>query len=355
MYIAIDIGSGLTKVVHNDGEFYFPSAGGVLKSADHFEYGIQDHEIIHHAKKIYAVGNAAYSSLAPEHREQGYSKHYWDKDIQLVYLYSAIAKIHPNGFEGTIALFTGLPISIFTEAQKPYLDKLIGEHHFTNKAGDAYSVIFAPQTTKIAPQAAGLHFATLAANPRSGIEKLKVGYIDPGTYTTGFAIVENNTYVHRLSYGENVGLEKLAKRMKVYFKEQHNWEPQSIEQILKALRDGYLDIYNADGSKTKIDMREVARLFVPSIYTETFKNIVQKWDGARDTAVYVSSGGGEYIIDEVRKHIPHAQLMHIKKNKKGDLSVNDDAFFDVARGYAVFAKNLVKLLPASQQNIVKIG
>jgi hypothetical protein len=354
MYLAIDIGSGLTKVIHSGGEYYFPSVGGVCNDDKNFEYGVKNHEVIFWNNKRYVVGDCAYSMLDPEHRQTGYAKSYYDKDIQLIYLFSSIARIHKDGYDGPMSLVTGLPISVFGEGHERFLSKIIGTHHFSNKNGTKYCVTFHPQTTKVLPQAVGLHFSHLSANPKSGLDIGKYGYIDPGTFTSAYCTIEDNRYIHRLSGGATVGLEKLAKKIKPYFIEQHQWEPKNIEQILKALRVGFIDIYSKSGVKSRLDMREITKLFVPSVYGAMIEEMVNKWDGARDMMVFASSGGGEYVLEEIQKHIPHAQLMHVKKGRKGDLLVNESAFMDVCRGYAVFAKNLDKAMATTENKIVNI-
>jgi hypothetical protein len=352
MFIAIDIGSGLTKVVTERTAFTFPSAGAVCKDDKVFDDDVLAHEVIFWQNKRYVVGHYAYAMLKPEDRENAFSKSYYLKDIQKIFLYSAIAQVYPDGFVGSLALATGLPISVFSEGQKAFTEALVGTHVFTNKDNVHYEVTFHDASTKVLPQAVGLHFANIAKHPKAGHNKAKVGYLDPGTYTFGFSCIEDNRYIHRDSGGFQVGLEKLAKKMIPVLKSQHGWEPRHIEDVLRALRIGKIDIFDRSGQQTVIDMKTVAEICVPEVYGKALHDIANTWD-AQNMRVFVSSGGGEYILKACHQYFPQAKLMHPSTKKVSDF--NQDAILDVVNGYAVFANNLVKHIPEQHDKIVKIG
>ena len=352
MYLAIDIGSGLTKVIHENGQFMFPSAGAVCANDKVFDDGVKPHEVIYWKDKRYVVGQYAYSMLKPEEREFGFSKTYYQRNIQKIYLFSAIAKIYPEGFEGSLALVTGLPVSVFADGQQIYTEALVGTHSFNNKDGAQYKVTFHKEATKVVPQATGLHFANLADAPRAGHDKVRVGYLDPGTYTFGYSCIEENRYIHRDSGGFEVGLEKLANAMLPLLKDLHGWEPRHIEDVLRALRLGKVEMFDHHGQSRIIDMVAVAEVAVPKVYGEAFEQIAKTWD-VQNMRVFISSGGGEYLFKTAQRYFPQIKLMH--PNKKKGTHFNEDAIMDVCVGYAAFCKNLAKHLPTDAiENIVNL-
>jgi replicative superfamily II helicase len=136
------------------------------------------------------------------------------------------------------------------------------------------------------------------------------------------------------SSGEDVGLYKLAKAMKPILEEQYSWTPDDNE-LLASLRKGVV-LMHGDKPET-IDLREIAQICVPKVYAKLFDSIEAYWGNARSMHVLISSGGGHYILDHLKKRFPHAALLNKPKRGKEKEALND-AIFDVVDGYAIYGK-----------------
>lgn len=332
-FVAIDIGSGLTKFSDGSKHDSFPSIVGSYDNQNDFSYDIKPYHEIKTDGKTWLTGPVAASYIKEGHRSVT-TKATWCEDrAQIILFYSVFAKLHPDGYVGTVSVVTGLPIARFATLQHTHKKMFVGTHSFsTSKA--KYELTIDENSIDVLPQAIGLHFSNIANNRDIKWGEHIVGYVDPGSHTTGWACVDNGAYMNVKSSGEDVGLIKLAKAMKPILEEQYAWFPDDNE-LLASLRKGVV-MMHGDKPET-IDLREVAQICVPKVYAKVFDSIEEYWGNARSMHVLVSSGGGHYILDHLKKRFAHATLLHKPKRGK-EKEAFSDAVFDVVDGYAIYGK-----------------
>jgi len=338
-YIAIDVGSGLVKFANKENRSMFPSLVGKINKEDSFKHGLEDHQQIQIADKgtLWMTGSAAEGFVNEKDRTQSTKSSWSETDGHIILVYSAIALLYPNGFSGKMSIVTGLPMKKYKSEVKSFSKRLLGNHSFST-VSQKYEIEFTEKQTIVIPQVVGLHFSNMLKNAKAqNWQQIKVAYIDPGTQTTGWAVMDEGIFNNLLSDGENIGLIKLATEIKKYLKVKHNFIPTDNVVILKALTKGYINIWE-NNKQVKIDLVDVAQQFVPEVYESVIKQIMAMWNDAKDMHVVVSSGGGQYLIDTIQKHIPHAVLLNKVKPKKGTTETNE-AIFDVVEGYSVYAEN----------------
>jgi hypothetical protein len=335
-YVSIDVGSGLTKFANKEQRSLFPSLVGKCSEKDSFKLGVNEHQLLDIDGQFWMTGTAAQGYIEKTDLVVSTKKSWSETKGHLILIYSAIAYLHPSGFKGKMKIVTGLPIKKYVSEVENFKNKLIGIHKFKTSNFE-YEVEFLKNTTIVIPQVVGLHFSNCLKNEKGDWHNKKVSYIDPGTETIGYAVMDEGIFQSVLSDGDNVGLAKLAIKIKGYLKSEHKWEAESDTVILKALTNGYIEIF--EGNKpSKLNLIEIAQQFVPEVYKEPINNIMKKWNDAKDMHVVVSSGGGKYIIDAIKRRIPHATLL----NK--DIKSNDkyEAIFDVVEGYSVYAESVLE-------------
>ena len=209
-FLAIDIGSGLTKFTDGIKHEYFPSIVGKHNNNQEFGLGIEEHEIINVDNERWLVGETAKHYIEPG-KLQVTTKSSWHKDPgQIILMYSAIAKLYPDGLTGNVALVSGLPTSRFAEKQKETINNLKGEHQFSTPNAH-YQFTINDDHIAVLPQSIGLHFSNLIVNKNENWNDINVGYIDGGTFTTGYALIEEGKFNNLLSGGADIGMSKLAK------------------------------------------------------------------------------------------------------------------------------------------------
>jgi hypothetical protein len=332
-FVAIDIGSGLTKFSDGSAHHSFPSIVGSYNNHNDFSYDIKPYHEIHSDGKTWLTGPVALSYVKESQRSVT-TKATWCEDrAQLILFYSVFANLHPDGYKGQVNVVSGLPMARFASHQKTHKKMFVGTHVFsTSKA--KYELIIDDNNIEVLPQCIGLHFSNISNNREVKWGEHIVGYIDPGTHTTDFACVDNGAYMNVKSSGEDVGLYKLAKAMKPILEEQYSWTPDDNE-LLASLRKGVV-LMHGDKPET-IDLREIAQICVPKVYAKLFDSIEAYWGNARSMHVLISSGGGHYILDHLKKRFPHAALLNKPKRGKEKEALND-AIFDVVDGYAIYGK-----------------
>lgn len=332
-FVAIDIGSGLTKFSDGNNHHAFPSIVGSYDNNSDFSYDIKPYHEIKTDGKTWLTGPVA-ASYIKEGQRSVTTKATWCEDrAQLILFYSVFANLYPDGYTGQVNVVSGLPMARFASHQKIHKSMFVGKHLFsTSKAN--YELTIDDSTIDVLPQAIGLHFSNIANNREVKWAEHIVSYVDAGTHTTGFACVDNGAYMNIKSHGEDVGLIKLAKAMKPILAEQYNWSPDDNE-LLASLRKGQV-LMHGDKPET-IDLREVAQICVPKVYAKVFDSIEEYWGNGRSMHILVSSGGGHYILDHLRKRFPHAALLNKPKRGKEKEALSD-AVFDVVNGYAIYGR-----------------
>lgn len=341
-YIAIDIGSGLCKFTNKSQKYIFPSLVGKCNTDDSFKLGLEDHQIIQLNNLFWMTGKAAEGYLGSNELQTSTKNTWAETQGYLILLYSAIAKLYPNGYKGKLSIVTGLPIKTYVSNVKEFKSKLIKTHKF-NTIKNKYEIEFTEEKTIVIPQVIGLHFSNMIKHPKENWNNMKIGYIDPGTHTIGWACMEDGVFMNILSSGDNTGLSKLAPEIKKYLFDKFNWIPKNNIQILKAFLKGYIELYE-NGKIIKIDLIDVAQQYIPKIYKPTITKILDDWSNAKDMRVIVSSGGGKYLINTIQKHIPHAIMLNketkpTKTNKAiKTIDIHEDVF-DVMEGYAIYAES----------------
>lgn len=335
-FLALDVGSGLTKFCTTKSECGdIESAVGTVTDENAFIMGVPDYMQIQVGQKSYLTAIGALNNLDESKRVMT-TKALWCEDRnQLILFYSVLAKLYPNGFSGELQLVVGLPVSKYAKHHKAHKAMFVGQHKFKTPSAD-YDVSVSDHYCAVLPQVIGLHFTNLSISKDKSVEEGHVGYIDPGTHSCGIACVTDGTYnslrsADDKSKGADAGLHKLANAIKDELKTQFDYEGEQSE-ILKGLRKGFIQLHGE--KQSKINLKDVAERHVHRVYGGVIEEMITKWKGGRTMSVYVSSGGGEYIIDYVKKSFPHATLMR-KTNRTGS---NTDPIYDVVKGYAIFGR-----------------
>ncbi|MGY0314414.1 ParM/StbA family protein (plasmid) [Alteromonas macleodii] len=335
-FLALDVGSGLTKYLAGKDQCgVIESAVGAVSDENAFIMGVPDHLQIQVGNKNYLTGIGALNNL-DESKRVVTTKALWCEDRnQLILFYSVVAKLFPNGFDGEMQLVVGLPVSKFTKHHKVHKAMFVGKHSFKTPHAQ-YTLSIEDSQCAVLPQVVGLHFTNMAISRDKKIDDSHVGYIDPGTHSCGVACITDGTYnslrsANEKSKGADAGLHKLAMCIKDELKTAYDYDAEQIE-ILKAFRKGYIQLHGE--KQTKINLKDVTERHVHRVYSGVIEEMMEKWKGGKTMTVHVSSGGGEYLIDYVKKFFPHATLMR----KSSKTSSTPDPIYDVVKGYAIFGK-----------------
>jgi hypothetical protein len=238
-------------------------------------------------------------------------------------MYSGMARLLPPDFSGRVALCTGLPIMYFNAAREALAERLTGEHKF-RVGGVNYRVVIRRPNLFIVPQVLGLYFWALEKLP--GVGGRKAGFIDVGTFTTGWAMVERLDVLQWATGGAPIGVSKVREALGKHLGLVYDWIPQRAG-LEAALRTGQVPV----GSGTEsVDgfLREAARQTGEPLRRE----LRDCWGLAKDAAIYVGGGGARLFYPSICAIYPHAQCL-----------TADDPIFTVASGYARWMEHRLRL------------
>ena len=240
MLIAIDIGSGLSKGVFDGCEIKIPSLVGKCSDFNPFmDKGNSFEKVIYKGETFY-TGETALTTIKDVDRFKTTTSLWYKSCGNLILHLSLIASAYPQGYKGKVYLVTGLPMKRYKDksARDKFTSNLVGQHKFQT-SNAKYDIEISAENLIVLPQALGLHFNVLKmSQSKVDWETAIVGYIDIGTYTTGFAMVVYNNGSIANSDSVDIGMVHLADGLTEPLKKEFNLEYGEQCQLLKDLQVG---------------------------------------------------------------------------------------------------------------------
>jgi plasmid segregation protein ParM len=213
--VAVDVGSGFTKVLAQGASAEFPSLSGP-PLPEVFSLTREPGAYVSFGGKEFCVGERALSAVRPSDIVDSRTDTWFRTDGYLALLYAGLGRVLPPGYSGRVALATGLPIGFFRDAKEALLERLVGEHRFA-AGGAAFKVVVRKPDCWILPQALGLYMRHLELAPEAHAGRC--GFIDVGTFTSGFlqterfALLQYATGSARIGVGDvKAGLAEYLER-----------------------------------------------------------------------------------------------------------------------------------------------
>jgi hypothetical protein len=354
MLLAIDVGSGLTKAIFDDQLWYIPSVVAPSNLSNNiFVDDANTSERITMANGCtYFVGQTAMANTKPNDRSKTTSGSWFESNGSLILHLATIARAYPEGKTGVVAIVTGLPMSKYLDVKAVSLMKksLIGHHKFSTEKGQ-YDLDITDESLLIVPQALGLHLRAISAEliKDSLFATDIVGYIDVGSFTSGFCQIQFNKLAAQYSDLVSKGMFHLATNMAPFLKEQFNFESNDISELLHHLKVGYINHRDFKGKDLKIDLLEESIPFID----ETFKDVVnwinKNWR-PNSMQLIISGGGAKYLLPYLQRKYPHIRLLNPVELSKGASGgkvtsasfhkASEAAIFDVVHGYAAYGNKV---------------
>lgn len=313
MKLGIDVGSGFTKYVGGNGEKgFFPSLVARLKPETPRPFGFEEADIIAikgpHGEDIEFIVGESVKGVAPEDRENTLQDDWAGSPPWFALLYYAMSQVaHCLTPSEPVLLSTGLPMALYENKSLRLQERLVGKHTFKIN-GEPYIMIITPE---IIPQAV----AALLSTAQDDEENLKetVGIIDIGTYTTGFAVMDEGSFVPYRSGGIAMGIHTLLNHFHGHLVRVHGHNA-APENVLRILQKGFFMHRGA-----KVDVSDEIPNVVENVIGVLVNNIEKTWRSADDLKILIAGGGGPFFFDALQKKLEHATLMR-------------DGFFSVAKG-----------------------
>lgn len=340
--IVCDIGSGLSKCIFGKDRWITPSLVSNMtdKKVDieSFLKTPLDHEVITLDKQKYFVGSNAFSNGIDIVNSA--NENWATEKANLILHLSAIAKSHPDGYNGVVYLVTGLPIGQYKNKQKRVAQKemLIGQHVFSS-LNKKYNIEIREDTLQIFPQAMGLHFSISVNNDISVDCANSInGYLDVGTFTTGACKVSFNTLDNKESDGIEIGMHHLSEKLFEYVKKTYGVSHSQAEFNL-FMRKGIIPVPQ-NGEIIQVDLVEIAEPFVEEVFEPVFAWIEKHWS-LSSMYLFLSGGGAKYLYSVLKKKAKHASLLHPLDSKvkpKNNVPRDLLPLFDVVEGYLFLAQ-----------------
>jgi len=314
--LAIDVGSGVTKLCSADRKTHFPSLSGQgpERGFDLEESKSKNTTVSfrvrrptdiaggknRHEEVFFAVGEAAPNLVSPEKLAQTRSDDWYASDEYLALMFAAVAEGVAPQYRGKIRLCTGLPQALYGEHRDALTKRLIGTHCF--KVNDIpYKITIRREDLFVMPQVMGLFLSRLAEN--RSLQKDRVAVLDVGTYTSDWTIVENLATVQWASGGMAVGVSNVVEDISKYLENVYRAQCSYVA-VSNAIRYGEILI-----KERRVDLRDHIRQSVHDIAGPLVDAVYKQWRGAPDAHVIVGGGGARLFGPTVRTLIPHTTVI----------------------------------------------
>jgi PRTRC genetic system protein D len=320
--IALDIGSGLSKARSDTTTAQFPSiAGPPLPEV--YALKRDPGAYVSFGNKEFVVGERALSAVRPTDIVDSRTDRWHETDGYRALMYSGLARVLPAGYNGRVAVATGLPIGFYRTAKDELVEMLVGEHRFA-VGGVAYKVVIRRPECFVLPQAAGLYMRHLEIEKGSAGERS--GFIDVGTYTTGWLQTERLEILQYSTNGVRTGIGDVKEALSEYLVATYRMHA-TRSTVDTAIETGRVRV----GGEW-VDLRDAID-GIAMACSETLRLALREsWGAAKESSIYVGGGGAAMFYPSIRTVYPHAQLI---KGDKPQLAVLD--------GYFAFAKTKTRV------------
>lgn len=310
--LAVDVGSGVTKVRGESGRFHLASLAGVPVAQGH-ELEASEGATVKFDGKVYATGDRAHAEVRPEQIVNTRDDGWYRSDAYLALLYAAMAKALPDDYEGKVALCTGLPQALFGEHKEELAKRLARKHKF-EVDGRQYRVFIRLADVLVMPQVMGLFLSRLDLD--RSLQHQKVAVIDVGTYTSDWTILDQCKTLHWASGGAPIGIANVIEGVRTYLSEEHrnhcSYAVASAAVRERRIRSGgrYIDL---NDHIDKIAFTESEALL---------EALSANWGDGKDSKIIIGGGGCHVYAPAIRSRLAHAEVIE-----------DQDPIYSIVDGY----------------------
>jgi PRTRC genetic system protein D len=323
--IAIDVGSGVTKICSDQRRTHFPSLSGVPEEGG-FELKEAPGANVAFGRKKYVVGERASKLVHPDKLANTRDDRWFETDAYMALLYAAMAKSLPDEYNGKVALCTGLPQALYIGCKADLVKRLARKHQFTVE-GKKYTVHIRVDDLQVMPQVMGLFLSRLALD--KSLQVQTVGLIDVGTYTSDWTIVSDCSTEHWAAGGIAVGVADVILTLSNYMKRDFNMHCTEAA-MTRALRTRKILVGDHEVDLTgRIDQA------VMGCAKKMVDEVNKQWRGGKDTPIIVGGGGAALFAPQIGLSFPHARVIEDR-----------EPIYSIVDGYYTYMKQRAQQLAA---------
>lgn len=313
--VSIDIGSGITKARAGDARVHLASLAGVPDAFGH-EIEASSGATVTFNGKTYVTGERAHTEVRPENIVNTRDDGWYETDAYLALLYSGLGQVVAPGYEGRLALCTGLPQSLYTGHKQALAKRLARKHRFEVN-GKKYCINLRSDDVRVLPQVMGLFLSRLELDRT--LQHQKVAVIDVGTYTSDWTIVDNCKTLHWASGGAPIGIGNVIEGVRAYLREEHR-NHCSYAVASDAVRHRKI----RSGGRT-IDLSDHIDKIVFEQSEKLLEALSKSWGDAKDSQIIIGGGGCRVYAPAIRSCLAHAEVIE-----------DSNPIFSVVDGYYIY-------------------
>lgn len=298
--LSVDVGSGMTKATCGGSRAFLPSFSGPCEAKEGFNVQEDEGAEVRFKGLTFATGLLAKNKVHPGKLVNTRDDRWFESEGYMALLYSAMAMVLPDEYNGKVTLCTGLPQAFYSRDQEALSKRLCGKHAFYVGA-KKYCVTIRKPDIVIMPQVMGLFLSRLKDDPT--LQKGRVALLDIGTYTSDWTIVDDCSTVEWASGGVPIGVSNILNGIIEYAREDLNIGMTFTDavQVVQSKKMNYL------GKVIEVDTR------IQSLAMEWTKHLIrdirESWDDASSARIILGGGGSKIFGPAIRMEYPHALVI----------------------------------------------
>ena len=311
--MGLDIGYGVVKAVTADQVVMFPS---VMGHAREIKFQQEDMARRHPGDQMtddegdWFVGDLALAQLPPGEllrlRGRTANESTMGNAFRLRLAKVAIGKVMQGMWNRDIVhirIATGLPTDHMRDAAE-LKASLIGQHLIKTDTADLIANV---TEVMVMPQPYGTIYST-TLNETGEINRQhtyrRTGVCDVGTYTVDLALDDEGEFVDAESGSVESGVYTAQERISAALERDYR-EKMPFKIVEEVLRTG---IFHANGQP--VDYSEIVEEALAPLRSATLNLMSEKWQrGTTVDVIYLSGGGAELVVEEVREAYPQTELV----------------------------------------------
>jgi len=224
------------------------------------------------------------------------------RDLMRVLFYAALGEL---GTTGAIDIVTGLPLA-WLDDKGALVETLKGSHTF-DYDGDRRTVNV--ENVIVLPQALGAFFGQILDNTgrlcNRSLATGRIGVIDVGSYTTGYALIDNFDYIAKGSGSDTTALHQAWERLAGDLRSKYGLE-YGLHQVDYIMLNGQK--VTLQGKKE--DVSFLVEMATAQLASDVIAGARGRWGNALDfDAILLVGGGARWVRDAVQQVYPHTRFI----------------------------------------------
>ncbi len=301
--LAVDVGSGYVKALSHMRDIQrrisFQSLVAPIDPEVLRNFGGDAIPVVEYKDRLWVTGSHLTRIMSADRAQSTLSMDWAGSDGWMVLMLRAIFDLGIR--TGDVNLITGVPQRAYAERSKELHDLVVGEHHAIIE-GHPIDIRVLDNRPVVMPQAAAGLYCWADIDP--SVAKGLVGGIDPGTLTTGYAVLENGQPKIDASSGVDVGMHSVAAILARMVMDKYEMPITNADALILLNNPNFYVMGNV------VDVSDLIKKAAREAAQPAITRIKTHWQyGGRNMRIGIYGGGAKLFYPAFKEAFPHLEYV----------------------------------------------